>query len=319
MLKLRLALGLILACALLVGDGSAATPPKCCLDAGLTGTWSASTRQLTYTFTAPSGFEASNIVAGTRLGSDGNVVMEAWANVPSSGPSSLGNVGGTLSTYLGWLPRANFYIQLDLICRRVPVSRCTDVNEFNHASSRPALVQVAGSRSGGSGGTQAGATVTFSRTVTVTHADGRTEQTRSAVLVDRDVVAAYGDPVKITIAGGRIAIDRGSQLRYTPTETQRWRLERGTAWFQRTGAEGATAVRGGFAAAEPARGGSFTLTTTTGGDVVRGQGGPATPVWAVGESGRRVSVRPGEQVTVKAGRRFSPVTRSKTPLRPFWR
>jgi hypothetical protein len=47
----------------------------------------------------------------------------------------------------------------------------------------------------------------------------------------RDVVESYGNPVKITISKGKIAIDRDSRLAFTPRRKQAWVVKHGTAWF----------------------------------------------------------------------------------------
>lgn len=101
-------------------------------------------------------------------------------------------------------------------------------------------VTIPAGSSGGStgGGGQSGATgtgemVRFSQTVTIRHADGSTERKTSIVLVDKDVVESYGSPVHVTYGNGKVVIDRGSKLQYTPTKTNHyaWTLRAGRAYF----------------------------------------------------------------------------------------
>lgn len=286
----------------------------CCVEANLSASWNATTHQATYSFTSPSGFEASNVIFGSTRDGAGKVVMEAWASVPAT-DGHWGSVGGTYTTYVSPRPTKDFYVQIDFVCRMVPYTSCPSfVDATRHAFSNPTLVSIGATGGGAKAGESE--TVAFSKTATIRHADGTTETKKEAVLVDRDLVESYGSPVKITLKDGKVAIDRGSRLRYTPKEKQHWRVERGTAWFLR--GKGWLAARGTFAGIAGDPGSSFTVSTNGRMDTFRALTG-IPDVWPIGESSRHHYLHPGQQITATAGRHFSPVTRFKTTTRPFWK
>jgi hypothetical protein len=131
----------------------------------------------------------------------------------------------------------------------------------------------------------------------------------------RDVVESYGNPVKITISKGKIAIDRDSRLAFTPRGKQAWVVKHGTAWFSGEffgiGGRFAGVLSHSYRSSAPA----FTVSTIGRVDTIRSYGDDVA-VWALGESSRRVGLRPGEQLTSAPGDASAPRRSSRRRRTP---
>jgi hypothetical protein len=224
----------------------------------------------------------------------------------------------------------DFYVQIWYICyypNTGPIpAYCS------HQNSRPdhepefysttVKVHVAGSgtSSGGSGGSSGSGgsaerkAVAFSTTATVVHADGTTSRVKSTTLVDGDVVASYGNPVKISWKNGKIAIDKGSKLAYTPSLCcSGWTLKSGEAWQQ-----GVAEIKATYANVQTESGGSFTIAEANGADVVQCYTG-SMYVNTRGASAKQLILHAGQQTTVRGGGTYTAPKRFVPPARQFWK
>lgn len=84
-------------------------------------------------------------------------------------------------------------------------------------------------------GSKGAAVVTFSGPATVVHSDGTTAQASSSLAIG-DTVTPSSAPVTITYDKGKVAVDKGSRLAYTPCiPTCDWTLKSGTAYAANNG------------------------------------------------------------------------------------
>ena len=189
----------------------------------------------------------------------------------------------------------------------------------------------AGNSGGNSGGSSGGKTrgtarVSFTHTVTVTHADGTKTQTKSVVLVPGDVVRSYGNPTHISVADGQLVIDRNSQLAYMGNDPAPvWTVRSGQAYY--SGTSGRTIhnlLDGGFSTVMVCCNAGATVTAGSGGDVVtavsNGSGGPLSGsvlVMVKGSAYSGTSLLAGEQVTVRG--KTVGVPKRFVPTRQFWK
>ncbi len=265
---------------------------------------------------------------------DGNIQEASQNKSPATFQNGADNTIGSLAF------TKDFYVQIWFTCdgygsasATIPYTGPVPVY-CSHPNSRPThpaefysttvKVHVAGggtTTSGGSGGSGSGGSagssrkaVAFSTTATVTHADGTTSQVKSTTLVDGDVVASYGNPVGISWKNGKIVIDRGSKLAYTPSACcSGWTIKSGEAWEQ-----GVAQMKGTYATAGPESGGSYTIAETGGADVVQCYTG-SVDVQTRGNKPKQIVLHKGEQTTVRAGGVIATPKRFTPSKKVFWK
>ncbi len=236
-----------------------------------------------------------------------------------------------------------YYVQVSSMDACVAVSTPCDWPYEYYSNIVPVTIKVTKSKTGGGGGSSGSggknsggsssagkasgtARVSFTKTVTITRADGSTVQTKSTVLVAGDVVRTLGSPARVTIPNGQLVLDRNSQVEYAgdkPAPT--WQVRSGEAYYQgTTGRHIRNLLDGPFTETLVCCNAGAVISVGPGGDTIGvvspGVGADATgPVLVMqrGSNGNGTPLRSGQQVTVH-GATFSTPKRF-VPTRYFWK
>jgi hypothetical protein len=264
---------------------------------------------------------------------DGNIGEELGSGYPSTPPTSITFRNGADDTIGRLQFSKTFYVQIWFTCGfttpdytyhannsspycSTPNSRPDHASEFYSIAKQVTLkTSGSGGQTGGTGGASessaAKKAVVFDLTTTVTHANGTTSKVTATTLVDGDVVKSFGDPIKISFKNGKIALDRNSKLAYAPTLCcSAWKLQAGEVWQQ-----GVAQIGGKYGSVESGVRGSYTLAVTSGADVVS----VYTKAEAVTEGKKVVTVRAGQQVSIRAGGVITAPRRFTPPARQYWK
>jgi len=202
-------------------------------------------------------------------------------------------------------------------------------------------VTITKSKSGGKGGSGSGASgssgkasgtakVSFTKTVTVTRADGSTAQVKSTVLVPGDVVHSLGSPTHLSVNGGALVLDRNGALAFKGDEEAAavWQLQSGEAYYKgATGRKIRNLLDGGFTETWVCCNAAAVVSVGPAGDTVAvvspGVEAPATGpvlVMAKGSSTVGTPLAVGEEITVRGTTAAAfPRPRRFVPTRFFWK